>query len=51
MRRFRVIGLQRARDPSAAQQAAAEYLRRYPRGFPKAEVERLALTRGLEKSS
>jgi hypothetical protein len=39
---LRVIGLQRARDPSAAQQAAAEYLRRYPHGFRKAEVERLA---------
>jgi hypothetical protein len=39
---LRVIALQRTRDATATKQAAAEYLRRYPEGFRKAEVEQLS---------
>jgi hypothetical protein len=38
---LRVIALQRTRDATATKQAAAEYLRRYPDGFRKAEVDQL----------
>ena len=39
---LRVIALQRTGNASATQQAASDYLRRYPRGFRKAEIESLA---------
>jgi hypothetical protein len=39
---LRVIALQRAGDVPAMQRAADDYLRRYPRGFRRAEVEQLA---------
>jgi TolA-binding protein len=39
---LRVLALQRAGNLSGMQQAATEYLHRYPRGFRKAEVEPLA---------
>lgn len=39
---LRVIALQRAGDTSAMKQAAAAYLRRYPGGFRKSEVEPLS---------
>jgi hypothetical protein len=39
---LRVLALQRTGDAAATQSAATEYLRRYPGGFRKAEIERLA---------
>jgi ferric-dicitrate binding protein FerR (iron transport regulator) len=39
---LRVIALQRAGDTPAMRRAADDYLRRYPRGFRRAEVEQLA---------
>ncbi len=39
---LRVLALQRAGNADATQRAASDYLRRYPRGFRKAEVEPLA---------
>lgn len=39
---LRVLALQRAGDASGMKQAAAEYLKRYPRGFRHAEVEPLS---------
>jgi ferric-dicitrate binding protein FerR (iron transport regulator) len=38
---LRVIALQRCGDSGATKEAALEYLRRYPNGFRKAEVESL----------
>ncbi|MEY2936992.1 MAG: hypothetical protein RL033_7741 [Pseudomonadota bacterium] len=38
---LRVLALQRSGDSPAAQQAAHDYLRSYPRGFRRAEVEAL----------
>lgn len=38
---LRIIALQRAGDASAMKRAATEYLRRYPSGFRRGEVERL----------
>ncbi len=38
---LRVIALQRSGDVDATRRAASEYLRRYPRGFRRAEVETL----------
>lgn len=43
---LRVLALQRAGNSTAMQQAAAEYLKRYPHGFRHAEVE--PLSRPLE---
>ena len=39
---LRVLALQRAGNSTATQRAAAEYLRRYPHGFRRAEVEPLS---------
>jgi hypothetical protein len=39
---LRVLALQRAGSSADMQQAAAEYLKRYPRGFRRAEVEPLS---------
>jgi TolA-binding protein len=39
---LRIIALQRAGDSGGTERAAAEYLRRYPKGFRRAEVEKLA---------
>jgi anti-sigma factor ChrR (cupin superfamily) len=39
---LRVIALQRSGDAAATRAAAAEYLRRYPAGFRRSEVDRLA---------
>jgi hypothetical protein len=39
---LRVLALQRAGNSTAMQQAAAEYLKRYPHGFRHAEVEPLS---------
>jgi len=39
---LRVLALQRTGNANATQDAAADYLRRYPGGFRKAEIERLA---------
>jgi FecR protein/Putative zinc-finger len=39
---LRVLALQRTGQQSAMQRAAGDYLRRYPRGFRRAEVESLA---------
>jgi hypothetical protein len=39
---LRVIALQRASDTSAMKDAAVQYLRRYPKGFRRAEVEALS---------
>jgi hypothetical protein len=39
---LRVLALQRAGNSKATQQAAAEYLKRYPHGFRRAEVEPLS---------
>jgi hypothetical protein len=39
---LRVLALQRSDDAVATREAARDYLRRYPRGFRRAEVEALA---------
>jgi outer membrane protein assembly factor BamD (BamD/ComL family) len=39
---LRVIALQRTGNASATERAATDYLRRYPRGFRKAEIESLS---------
>lgn len=39
---LRVLALDRASDAAGRRAAAREYLRRYPTGFRRAEVERLA---------
>jgi outer membrane protein assembly factor BamD (BamD/ComL family) len=39
---LRVIALQRTGNAAATERAASDYLRRYPRGFRKAEIESLA---------
>jgi hypothetical protein len=41
---LRVLALQRAGNHGAMQQAARDYLGRYPRGFRRAEIEALAST-------
>ncbi len=38
---LRILALQRAGDASGAERAARDYLRRYPRGFRRSEVEAL----------
>jgi TolA-binding protein len=39
---LRVIALQRSGDAGDMTQAAQEYLRRYPAGFRRAEIEKLS---------
>ena len=39
---LRVIALQRAGDAASMKEAAIQYLRRYPNGFRRAEVEALS---------
>jgi TolA-binding protein len=39
---LRVIALQRTGDAGSMKEAAAQYLRRYPNGFRRAEVAELA---------
>jgi TolA-binding protein len=39
---LRVVALRRCGDPGATKQAATEYLRRYPAGFRRTEVEGLS---------
>jgi len=39
---LRVIALQRANDTNGMKEAAEQYLRRYPKGFRRAEVETLS---------
>ena len=42
---LRVLALQRAGDSAAMKRAAGDYLRRYPRGFRRAEVEQLSASK------
>ena len=39
---LRIIALQRSGDTGAMKDAALTYLRRYPKGFRRAEAERLS---------